>query len=56
MGPIITRDSLNRIKGYIDAGVRDGAELVVDGRQLAMQGLEKGFFVGGSLLDKVKPT
>jgi len=55
MGPIITRDSLNRIKGYIDAGVRDGAELVVDGRALAMQGLEKGYFVGGSLLDKVSP-
>jgi malonate-semialdehyde dehydrogenase (acetylating)/methylmalonate-semialdehyde dehydrogenase len=56
MGPIITRDSLTRIKGYIDAGVRDGAELVVDGRQLAMQGLENGYFIGGSLLDKVKPN
>ncbi len=56
MGPIVTRESLARIKGYIDAGVRDGAELVVDGRHLAMQGLEGGYFIGGSLFDKVKPN
>ncbi|WP_207458873.1 CoA-acylating methylmalonate-semialdehyde dehydrogenase [Azospirillum sp. SYSU D00513] len=55
MGPIISRDSLNRIRGYIDAGVREGAELVVDGRDLALQGYEKGFFVGGSLFDRVTP-
>ncbi len=53
MGPIITRDSLERIKGYVDAGVREGAELVVDGRGLAMQGHEKGFFIGGCLFDHV---
>ncbi|MGA2129269.1 MAG: CoA-acylating methylmalonate-semialdehyde dehydrogenase, partial [Xanthobacteraceae bacterium] len=56
MGPIVTQESLTRIKGYIDAGVREGAELVVDGRQLAMQGLEQGYFVGGSLFDRVKPN
>jgi malonate-semialdehyde dehydrogenase (acetylating)/methylmalonate-semialdehyde dehydrogenase len=56
MGPIVTQDSLTRIKGYIDAGVREGAELVVDGRGLQMQGHEKGYFVGGSLFDKVKPN
>ena len=54
MGPIITRESLTRVKGYIDAGVREGAELVVDGRGLQMQGHEKGYFVGGTLFDKVK--
>ncbi len=56
MGPIVTQDSLTRIKGYIDAGVREGAELVVDGRSLQMQGHEKGYFVGGTLFDKVKPN
>ncbi len=55
MGPMVTQDSLARIKGYIDAGVREGAELVVDGRQLAMQGLEKGYFLGGCLFDRVTP-
>ena len=56
MGPIVTQESLTRIKGYIDAGVREGAELVVDGRHLAMQGLEQGYFIGGSLFDRVKPN
>ncbi|HEY1722491.1 MAG TPA: CoA-acylating methylmalonate-semialdehyde dehydrogenase [Magnetospirillaceae bacterium] len=56
MGPLVTQDSLNRVKSYIDAGVREGAELVVDGRGLQMQGHEKGYFVGGTLFDKVKPN
>ncbi len=55
MGPIVTRDSLARIEGYVAAGVRDGAELVVDGRGLAMQGYEDGFFLGGCLFDRVTP-
>ena len=41
---------------YIDLGVKEGAELVVDGRDFKMQGYEKGFFLGGSLFDRVKPT
>jgi len=55
MGPVVTKDSLDRIKGYVDAGVRDGAELVVDGRSQAVLGHEGGFFMGGCLFDKVTP-
>ncbi|MEM7171205.1 MAG: CoA-acylating methylmalonate-semialdehyde dehydrogenase [Pseudomonadota bacterium] len=52
-GPVITRQSLDRIRGYIDAGVKAGAELVVDGRDVTLQGYENGYFIGGCLLDKV---
>ena len=55
MGPVITRDSLKRIEGYVDSGVAEGAELVVDGRGLNLQGYEDGFFVGGCLFDRVTP-
>ena len=55
MGPIVTRQALERIEGYIEAGVRDGAKLVVDGRGLKVAGREGGFFIGGSLFDHVKP-
>src|ERR671929_160967 len=55
MGPLITRQHLDKVKGYIDQGEREGAELVVDGRQFRMQGYENGFFVGGSLFDRVTP-
>lgn len=53
MGPVISRDSENRIKEYIDAGIAAGAELVVDGRDISLQGYENGYFVGGCLFDKV---
>ncbi len=53
MGPVITRQSLERIRGLIDEGVRDGAELLVDGRGLKLQGYEDGFFIGGCLFDRV---
>ncbi|HXP98065.1 MAG TPA: CoA-acylating methylmalonate-semialdehyde dehydrogenase [Telmatospirillum sp.] len=56
MGPLITKDSLERIKGYVAAGVKDGATLVVDGRDLVMQGHEQGFFLGGCLFDHVTPA
>jgi malonate-semialdehyde dehydrogenase (acetylating)/methylmalonate-semialdehyde dehydrogenase len=55
MGPLITRQHLDKVKGYIDQGVREGAELVVDGRGFKMQGYENGFFIGGSLFDRVTP-
>ncbi|PKU24442.1 methylmalonate-semialdehyde dehydrogenase (CoA acylating) [Telmatospirillum siberiense] len=55
MGPVITKESLERIKGYVDAGVKAGAKLVVDGRDLVMQGHENGFFLGGCLFDRVTP-
>ena len=56
MGPIVTRAAHERISGYIDLGVAEGAELVVDGRGFTLQGHENGYFVGPSLFDHVKPT
>jgi len=53
MGPVITADAKARITGLIDSGVASGAELVVDGRQIALQGYENGYFLGGSLFDRV---
>jgi malonate-semialdehyde dehydrogenase (acetylating)/methylmalonate-semialdehyde dehydrogenase len=55
MGPIITKDALARIEGYIDLGVKEGAKLVVDGRNLKVKGNENGFFTGGTLFDNVTP-
>jgi malonate-semialdehyde dehydrogenase (acetylating)/methylmalonate-semialdehyde dehydrogenase len=43
MGPLVTRDHANKVRGYIDAGVSEGATLVVDGRDLNIQGYENGF-------------
>jgi malonate-semialdehyde dehydrogenase (acetylating)/methylmalonate-semialdehyde dehydrogenase len=54
-GPLVTREHREKVKGYIEMGVKEGAELVVDGRNFRMQGYENGFFLGGSLFDKVKP-
>ncbi len=54
MGPLITKEHLAKVKGYVDIGIKEGAELVVDGRNLKLQGYEKGYFMGGCLFDKVK--
>ncbi len=53
MGPLVTRQHVERIRGYIDAGIAEGARLVVDGRGLSVPGHEKGFFLGGTLFDHV---
>lgn len=53
MGPVITSEAKGRIERYIDEGIEAGAELVVDGRNLRLQGYENGFFVGGTLFDRV---
>jgi malonate-semialdehyde dehydrogenase (acetylating)/methylmalonate-semialdehyde dehydrogenase len=55
MGPIVTRQALERIEGYIALGVEEGASLVVDGRGLKVPGHEAGFFTGGTLFDHVTP-
>jgi malonate-semialdehyde dehydrogenase (acetylating)/methylmalonate-semialdehyde dehydrogenase len=55
MGPVITRQALERIEDYIEVGVREGAELIVDGRNFKVPGHEDGFFTGGTLFDKVRP-
>jgi malonate-semialdehyde dehydrogenase (acetylating)/methylmalonate-semialdehyde dehydrogenase len=57
MGPLVTAQHLDRVRGYIDAGVSEGASLVVDGRPFkqTMQGFEHGYYVGGTLFDHVTP-
>jgi len=55
-GPVVTAVHKKRIEDYIQIGVDEGAELVVDGRGFALQGYENGFFIGPSLFDQVKPT
>jgi malonate-semialdehyde dehydrogenase (acetylating)/methylmalonate-semialdehyde dehydrogenase len=53
MGPVITSQQRDRVKGYIDAGVKAGAALVRDGRNLSVPGHERGFFVGPTIFDRV---
>jgi malonate-semialdehyde dehydrogenase (acetylating) / methylmalonate-semialdehyde dehydrogenase len=55
MGPLVTKVHLDKVTGYIDAGVAEGAKLVVDGRGLKLQGYENGHFIGGTLFDNVTP-
>ncbi|WP_067646281.1 CoA-acylating methylmalonate-semialdehyde dehydrogenase [Nocardia harenae] len=52
-GPLVGRDGVDRVKKYIDIGIEEGAELVVDGRGLVVEGAEDGYFVGATLFDKV---
>ncbi|NVN32538.1 aldehyde dehydrogenase family protein, partial [Endobacter medicaginis] len=56
MGPLVTAAHRDRVRSYVDAGVEEGAKLVVDGRGFHQQGLEEGFFTGGSLFDDVTPA
>ena len=53
MGPLVTKEHLERVRGYVDLGVEEGAKLVVDGRDLKLQGYENGFYIGGCLFDHV---
>ena len=55
-GPVVTAAHKQRIEDYIQMGVDEGAKLVVDGRNFSLQGYEKGFYVGPTLFDEVKPT
>ena len=55
-GPVVSAAHRQKISDYIQIGVDEGAELVVDGRGFALQGFEKGFFIGPSLFDQVRPT
>jgi len=54
-GPLVTRELLNKVRGYIDTGIKEGAKLVVDGRAFKLQGYENGNFIGGCLFDDVTP-
>ncbi|MBF8765241.1 CoA-acylating methylmalonate-semialdehyde dehydrogenase [Pseudomonas putida] len=55
MGPLVTAAARDKVVGYIDEGVAAGARLVVDGRGLSVSGNEEGYFVGGTLFDRVTP-
>ncbi|MFE6781514.1 CoA-acylating methylmalonate-semialdehyde dehydrogenase [Streptomyces sp. NPDC057680] len=56
LGPLVSRDALDRVNRYIGIGVDEGAELVVDGRGFTLPGHENGFFAGASLFDRVTPA
>src|SRR6202040_491801 len=54
-GPLLTKAHLDKVKSYVDLGIREGAKLRVDGRNFRLQGYENGFFMGGCLFDEVRP-
>ena len=54
-GPLVTQQALDRVRSYVDIGIKEGANLVVDGRGFKMQGYENGFYLGGCLFDNVTP-
>ena len=54
-GPLVTKAALDRVRGYVESGIKEGAKLLVDGRNFRMQGYENGFYMGGCLFDDVKP-
>lgn len=54
-GPLITKAHRDKVRAYVELGVAEGAELLVDGRNFKLQGLEQGFYMGGCLFDKVTP-
>ena len=56
MGPVISARHRKRVLDYIDKGVQEGARLVVDGRNVSVEGSEKGFFLGPTLFDEVSPS
>src|SRR5437762_572618 len=55
MGPLVTREHRDKVRSYVDLGVKEGASLVVDGRGFKVAEQPDGFFLGGSLFDKVRP-
>jgi malonate-semialdehyde dehydrogenase (acetylating) / methylmalonate-semialdehyde dehydrogenase len=55
-GPLVTRAHLEKVKSYVNLGVREGAKLLVDGRGFRLQGYENGNFMGGCLFDQVTPA
>jgi malonate-semialdehyde dehydrogenase (acetylating)/methylmalonate-semialdehyde dehydrogenase len=56
MGPLVTRQHLDKVRGYVDAGESEGALLIADGRDFVVDGHENGYFLGPTLFDKVEPT
>ena len=56
MGPLVTREHLQKVRNYVEIGIEEGAELVLDGRDYQVAGHENGFFIGGCIFDKVTPS
>src|SRR5207244_13594071 len=54
-GPMVTKAQLDKVKSYIELGIKEGGKLKVDGRGFRLQGYENGFFMGGCLFDEVRP-
>src|SRR5271166_2948436 len=54
-GPLVTKAHLDKVRSYVDLGIKEGAKLKVDGRNFKLQGYENGFFMGGCLFDEVTP-
>ena len=52
-GPLVTREAVERVRNYVEIGIKEGATLAVDGRGFKMQGYENGFYMGGCLFDNV---
>ncbi|MGB8692018.1 MAG: CoA-acylating methylmalonate-semialdehyde dehydrogenase, partial [Steroidobacteraceae bacterium] len=55
MGPLVTQTHLDKVRGYIDTGIKEGAQLAIDGRALKVAGHEQGYFLGPTLFDHVRP-
>ena len=53
MGPLVSKEHYDKVMGYIDTGIAEGAKLALDGRELRLQGYENGYFMGGSIFDNV---
>ena len=54
MGPLVTKEHLEKVKSYVDIGEKEGAKLIVDGRGFKIQGYENGYFIGGTVFDHVE--
>src|SRR5215203_3248149 len=54
-GPLVTKTHMEKVRSYVELGIKEGAKLAVDGRSFKMQGYENGFFMGGCLFDEVTP-
>jgi malonate-semialdehyde dehydrogenase (acetylating)/methylmalonate-semialdehyde dehydrogenase len=56
MGPLVTKEHRDKVAGYIDEAIKDGADVVVDGREIKVDGEANGFWLGPTLIDKVPTT
>jgi malonate-semialdehyde dehydrogenase (acetylating)/methylmalonate-semialdehyde dehydrogenase len=55
MGPVVSRKALDRILGYVEKGLEEGAKLVLDGRGIQVEGYPDGYFIGPTIFDQVRP-